>query len=129
MKLALSTQKRGGETEKKIKQVILAVRCIQGLVILVVLASLALGLITIMRFFSVIMALVLGTFFHFGGNMLAKILMPKEDPTIEVAVWEKRAEPAKKILQAGEESVSEAQSTELRGCCACLTVAERTVPA
>jgi len=98
MKLALSTQKKGGETEKKIKRVILSVRCIQGLVVLVVLASLASGLITIMRYFAVLMAIVLGAFFHFGGNMLGAILMPKEDPTIEAAVFEKRAEPAKKSL-------------------------------
>eukprot|EP00518_Triparma_eleuthera_P010920 CAMPEP_0182473508 /NCGR_PEP_ID=MMETSP1319-20130603/24041_1 /TAXON_ID=172717 /ORGANISM="Bolidomonas pacifica, Strain RCC208" /LENGTH=305 /DNA_ID=CAMNT_0024674321 /DNA_START=308 /DNA_END=1225 /DNA_ORIENTATION=+ len=100
MKLALSTQKKGGETEKKIKRVILSVRCIQGLVVLVVLASLASGLITIMRYFAVLMAIVLGAFFHFGGNMLGAILMPKEDPTIEAAVFEKRAEPAKKVYQA-----------------------------
>mmetsp|Transcript_7283 Transcript_7283/g.15154 ORF Transcript_7283/g.15154 Transcript_7283/m.15154 type:complete len:382 (-) Transcript_7283:31-1176(-) len=100
MKLALSTQKKGGETEKKIKRVILSVRCIQGLVVLVVLASLASGLITIMRYFAVLMAIVLGVFFHFGGNMLGAILMPKEDPTIEAAVFEKRAEPAKKVYQA-----------------------------
>ncbi len=32
--------------------------------------------------------------------MLGGLLMPKEDPTIEASVWEKRAEPAKKVLYA-----------------------------
>mmetsp|Transcript_7284 Transcript_7284/g.15156 ORF Transcript_7284/g.15156 Transcript_7284/m.15156 type:complete len:382 (-) Transcript_7284:31-1176(-) len=100
MKLALSTQKKGGETENKIHRIILCARCIQCLVILVVASSIATGVIAIMFFFSVVMSVVLGVFFHFGGNMLGAILMPKEDPTIEAAVFEKRAEPAKKVYQA-----------------------------
>eukprot|EP00518_Triparma_eleuthera_P009787 CAMPEP_0182472342 /NCGR_PEP_ID=MMETSP1319-20130603/22008_1 /TAXON_ID=172717 /ORGANISM="Bolidomonas pacifica, Strain RCC208" /LENGTH=384 /DNA_ID=CAMNT_0024673009 /DNA_START=64 /DNA_END=1215 /DNA_ORIENTATION=- len=99
MKLALSTQKKGGETENKIHRIILCARCIQCLVILVVASSIATGVIAIMFFFSVVMSVVLGVFFHFGGNMLGGILMPKPDATIEPSVWEKRAEPAKKVLR------------------------------
>ncbi|GMH78680.1 hypothetical protein TrST_g5097 [Triparma strigata] len=99
MKLALSTQAKGGALEKKINKIMLCVRITQGLVIAVVAFSMISGIITIMRLFTTLMGLMLGIFFHFGGNMLGKILMPKEDPTIEKSVFEKRAEPAKKVLQ------------------------------
>ena len=99
MKLALSTQKKGSATENKIKRIILCVRCMQCLVFVVVAISIVSGVIAIMFFFSVFMSLVLGIFFHFGGNMLGRILMPKPDPTIEPAVFEKRAEPANKVLK------------------------------
>ena len=99
MKLALSTQAKGGALEKKINKIMLCVRITQGLVIAVVAFSMISGVITIMRLFTTLMGLMLGIFFHFGGNMLGKILMPKEDPTIEKSVFEKRAEPAKKVLQ------------------------------
>ncbi|GMH86522.1 hypothetical protein TL16_g10576 [Triparma laevis f. inornata] len=98
MKLALKSQAKGGALEKKVLRIMLAVRITQGVVVSICAFSMISGIITIMRLFSVVMCLALGIFFHFGGNMLAEILMPKEDTTIEKAVWEKRAEPAKKVL-------------------------------
>ncbi|GMH73754.1 hypothetical protein TL16_g06274 [Triparma laevis f. inornata] len=98
MKLALKSQAKGGALEKKINRILLVVRFTQALVVTVVALSIITGIITIMRLFSVLMTLVLGIFFHFGGNMLGDLLMPKPDATIEPSVWEKRAEPAKKVL-------------------------------
>jgi hypothetical protein len=72
--------------------------------VLVVAASVALGLIQILRFWTFVQMFSVSIFYWFGANTLYKMLIPTRGPNDGDDAYKKMCEPAEAIKKCGHNS-------------------------